>query len=270
MCSASCLRSCGRFAVELFVAEIVRHDCGEVRVAMGDVSNCKAAAWIIAAALCSDITLVAAQPEASLRHQTASQLSDELYSGWRASRILESRVFSKGGKGLGSVRNIVVADSGHIVSLISEQAGIGVRQEFVFQVPWDKVVKPLYGGILLADLSDNRSEEFALFRSQPKSKDSPGTFLITDVIGDYVRLQTGLGYGYVSDVVFGQEGRMLAVLVTRQAAAGGGIFAFPYPGQTGKWQAGMSYYGLPYIAEQQANAAGLRVDNKRFEDDVPR
>lgn len=61
------------------------------------------------------------------------------------------------------------------------------------------------------------------------------------VVGDYVRLQTGRGYGYVSDVVFGSDGVMSFIIVTRSEDVGGGKFAFPYPGQTGRWDARLSY-----------------------------
>lgn len=85
------------------------------------------------------------------------------------------------------------------------------------------------------------------------------------MIGDYTRLQAGQGYGYVSDLVFSQDGKLLDVLVSRGASAGGGTYAFSYPDDTGKWSPGMSYYGLPYVTGDQATRAGVRVDLSRFD-----
>jgi hypothetical protein len=87
---------------------------------------------------------------------------------------------------------------------------------------------------------------------------------VTELLGDYARLKTGQGYGHVEDVVFSQQGRMLAVLIARDAAAGSGTYAFKYPGQTGRWDAKMSYYGLPYVTPDQANERGYAVDMRKF------
>lgn len=201
--------------------------------------------------------------EAAASHP-ATALAESLYQGWRASRLLDSFILSRDGKRLGQVRNLVVADNGQIEALLAEEAGLGTRPEFVFRLPWSRVVKPVQPGAIIADLSDNRRRDFGLFSST--SDERPPNFLISKVLGDYVRLQTGLGYGYVSDVVFDKHGKMHAILVAREAFAGGGTFAFPYPGQTGRWNAGMSYYGLPYVTLDQANEAGLRVDRTKFED----
>ena len=86
------------------------------------------------------------------------------------------------------------------------------------------------------------------------------------LIGDYARLQTGQGYGYVTDLVFSPAGKMMAVLVARDRQAGGGTIAFPYPDKMENWSPAMSYYGLPYITAEQANQAGMAVNMRSFPD----
>ena len=189
-------------------------------------------------------------------------VAETLYNGICASSILESRVFSKKGGYLGQVRNIVLADDGSVKALIAEQAGIGTTLEFVFRIPWDSVVQPARPGALIADLSDARSDQFGLFAQEPKEGVE---FLISEVIGDYARLQTGLGYGYVKDVVLAPPGQMVAVLIARDARTGIGTVAFPYPGRTGRWSPEMSYYGLPFVTLEQADAAATKVNPKHFE-----
>lgn len=190
-------------------------------------------------------------------------LAETLYSGIRATSLLDSRVFSKKGEHLGQVRNVVLADDGSVKAVIAEQAGIGIAREFVFRVPWDAIVQPFRPGALIADLSDVRSHAFGLFAHEPGKKGEE--FLVTEVIGDYARLQTGLGYGYVKDIVLAPPGRMIAVLVARDTPMGEGTVAFPYPGRTGRWSPDMSYYGLPFVTIEQANEAALEVNPKQFE-----
>lgn len=210
---------------------------------------------------------IAAMPVSAMAQQSKPEsekpLAQFLYKGIRTSDLLGSPVFSKKGEHLGRVRNVVLADDGSVKAIISEQAGIGITPEFVFRLPWDKVVQPVRPGVLVADLSDARSHQFGLF-AQDTEKKQPD-FLVTEVLGDYARLQPGLGYGYVRDVVIAPEGRMIAVLVARDATMGGGTVAFPYPGRTGRWSPEMSYYGLPFVTVEQANNAALKVDAKQFE-----
>ncbi|ANW00924.1 PRC-barrel domain-containing protein [Bradyrhizobium icense] len=227
------------------------------------------ACWMLAAVVALGLCSGAG---ADTDQKTEQQLPSEqtLYAGWRSSQILGSHIFSKKGEYLGRVRNIVVADNGQVRALIAEEAGIGITPEFVFRLPWEDVVKPVRGGALIADLTDVRSRQYGLFPlplGEPdENKPHVEDFLVTKVLGDYARLQTGAGYGLVKDVVFSQHGRMLAVLIARDAAQGGGTLAFPYPGRTGRWSPSASYYGLPFVTAEQADRAGLQVDSKRFED----
>ena len=233
--------------------------------------TCKGLLFIVAFALGVSFSAPAVADKIGTSERNSS-LEQTLYSGWRSSQILGSHVFSKGGEYLGAVRNIVVADDGQIKALIAEEAGIGVTPEFIFRLPWNDVVKPLRRGIVIADLTDARSSQYGLFPvplGEPDEKRSQGEdFLVSKVLGDYARLQTGAGYGLVKDAVFSQQGRLLAVLVARDAARGGGTLAFPYPGRTGPWAPSAGYYGLPYVTGEQADGAGLRVDPKKFGDSI--
>lgn len=195
-----------------------------------------------------------------------SQFANTVYDGYRASRLLGSAVFSLKGEYLGAVRNVTMAEDGQIVYLLVEGLRTKNEPEFISRIPFERVLRPLHQGAIVADFSDLRSREYGLFTEPGTAQAEPHEFLISKVIGDYARLQAGQGYGYVSDLVFDRGGKLAAVVISREAAAGGGTYAFPYPGQTGRWSPKLSYYGLPYVTADQANKAGLRLDLKEFQD----
>ena len=207
----------------------------------------------------------AATPTAA-EQPARSQFANTVYDGYRASRLLGSAVFSLKGEYLGAVRNVTMADDGQIVYLLVEGFRTKNEPEFISRIPFDRVLRPLHQGAIVADFSDLRSREYGLFTEPGDAQAEPHEFSISKVIGDYARLQAGQGYGYVSDLVFDRGGKLAAVVISRGAAAGGGTYAFPYPGQTGRWSPKLSYYGLPYVTADQANKAGLRLDMKEFQD----
>lgn len=207
-----------------------------------------------------------ADPRVPPAQPTQSQeFASTVYDGYRASRLLGSAVFSLKGEYLGVVRNVIVAEDGKIVSLLVEGLRTKEEPEFMSRIPFERVLRPLHEGAIVADFSDLRSREYGLFFDPDQGRDKSHEFSISKVIGDYARLQAGQGYGYVSDLVFDRTGKLAAVVISREASVGGGTYAFPYPGQLGRWSPKLSYYGLPYVTAEQASRAGLRLDMKEFQ-----
>ena len=206
-----------------------------------------------------------ATPVATEQSAHSPQFSRTVYDGYRASRLLGSAVFSLKGEYLGAVRNMILADDGQIVSLLVEGFRTKDEPEFISRIPFKRVLRPLHEGALVADFADLRSREYGLFVDPGQAQAEPHEFSISKIIGDYARLQAGQGYGYVSDLVFDNSGKLAAVVISREASAGGGTYAFPYPGETGRWSPKLSYYGLPYVTADQASKAGLRLDMKEFQ-----
>jgi hypothetical protein len=136
--------------------------------------------------------------------------------------------------------------------------------EAVYRIPWSNVNLTQGKQGIRVDLSSGERPQYALFPGTEGVPQLPREFRITEIIGDYVRLQTGYGYGSISDAVFTEDGRVAAVLVTRDASSGGGTIAFPFSGYSGQWDPGLSYFGLPFATPSQAAEVGLRVDPKRF------
>jgi hypothetical protein len=199
-----------------------------------------------------------------LRPQVVPLTAQMLYQGWRAADVLGEGLVSRANETVGTVRNILLRKDGGIEALIVERAGSAGFPEFVYRVPWSKIARDKLPGSVTADVGNGREPQYGLFSDKAGAAVLPNEFAVTEVIGDYARLQAGQAYGYVNDVVFAADGRMLAVLVTRDAAAGGGTYAFGFPGTTGRWSPAEGYYGLPYVTAEQANAAAVRVDPARF------
>jgi sporulation protein YlmC with PRC-barrel domain len=208
-----------------------------------------------------------AQLPTTPRQQVVPLSANDLYRGWLASRVLGKGVISKTGLGLGTLRNIMIGDDGWIQALIIDDDSTG-GAEFVFRVPWRNVHSSLLPDRVVVDVSSRRQSEFDIFPDDEKKAEMSQEFAVSAVINDYARLQTGRGYGYVRDVVFTPEGRMRAVLVTRSARLGGGTVAFGFPASPAeRWDPGTSYYGLPYVTTEQADAAAVSADLKHFKTD---
>jgi sporulation protein YlmC with PRC-barrel domain len=234
------------------------------------LSSCGGAALLIfsASAHAQDVTGATGQSaggrQPDLTGQVSALSSDALYQGWRARQLIGQSVKAKDGRTVGSVSDIIVDADGRAAALVIEGGGAAQVPDALYRIPWSNVdLTPGQDGVT-ADLSSGRQPQHALFPGTPGVPILPREFRVREIVGDYARLKTGYGYGIVTDAVFASDGRVIAVLVSRDAAAGGGTAAFPFQGASGPWDASMSYFGLPYITEDQAGEAGLRIEAGRF------
>jgi sporulation protein YlmC with PRC-barrel domain len=184
--------------------------------------------------------------------------SEALYRGWRASRLLASRVAASAGRDLGTVRNLLIGKDSQLEALVVEGRNAIDRRATVFRIPWEKVSKSGLPSEIIADVTNGARPEHRRIRG------TPALFSADDIIGDYARLRNGRTYGHVFDVVFTQRGRMFAIVVIREPAAGGGIYALGLPGLAERWDPSRSHYDLPYLTVDQANEAAIPVDLHRF------
>lgn len=197
--------------------------------------------------------------------QMARLAPDELYQGWRARQLIGQQVSRKGGETIGIVRDLIIDGDGRLAALMMEGGGTLGIPDAVYRIPWSEVdLTPGRDGVA-ADLADGGGKpQYGLFPGSEGVPTLPREFRLTEILGDYARLQTGHGYGYVTDAVFEKDGRLIAVLVSRDKASGGGTYAFAFPGDPGRWDPGASYYGLPFVTPSQAETAGLRIAPDQF------
>lgn len=194
-----------------------------------------------------------------------SQLApDALYEGWRWQQLIGQQALRRSGGEVGIVRDLIIDTDGRLAAALIAGRGTVSAPDALYRIPWNEIDLTPGQKHIVATISADEKARYALFPGMEGVQTLPREFRLTEVLGDYARLQTGYGYGYVTDVVFSRDGRLIAVLISRDAASGGGTFAFPFPGTVGRWDPGASYYGLPFITDSQAQAAGLRIDPKRF------
>ncbi|WP_291862308.1 PRC-barrel domain-containing protein [Bradyrhizobium sp.] len=209
----------------------------------------------------------AQQPSTQTLPQVVPLTAQGVHQGWRASDVLGDGVLSGANDELGTVKNILIGRDGRIEALIVESVRRPDVPEFVFRIPWNRVVGITDPDHIVADIPLGQRQQFGLDPDRRDGAVSSDQFPVTEIIGDYARLQAGQAYGYVSDVVFTKDGRMLAVLVTRDGVSSGGTYAFGFPREPAdRWSATASYYGLPYVTQEHANAAAVRIDATRFGD----
>jgi hypothetical protein len=73
------------------------------------------------------------------------------------------------------------------------------------------------------------------------------------LIGDHVRLKSGLNLGYIEDVIFSRDGTVRAVVVSPDVAYGGdGRYAFPLQPLSDAWDPSAAFLDLPLDRGQVA------------------
>jgi sporulation protein YlmC with PRC-barrel domain len=220
------------------------------------------AAVTLAAPAFSQGTNPAVRP--ALEGQLSHLAPDALYQGWRSQQLVNQQVLRRTGEAIGTIRDLIVDANGRLAAVLVAGGGALNIPDGLYRIPWGEVdLTPNQEGIVTS-LTDSKRPQYALFPGTEGAPTLPREFRLTEVLGDYARLQTGYGFGYVTDAVFDKGGRLIAILISRDAASGGGTFAFAFPGTTGRWDPGASYYGLPFVTDSQAQSAGLRIDPKQF------
>lgn len=179
--------------------------------------------------------------------------------GIRAEYLITEEVFGRHGEEIGNVENAIISAKGRIVALILEVGGFWEISDTQIVIHWEQV-KLIPDGFKVP-VSVENYDDYLLFGEDsvvsasvknPQQVDkiaaaASKTWKLTALLGDYAVLQGGIGYGYVDDVIFSKDGRIMALIVQSSIAAFGfGAYAFPYYGYKYGWQPYDNIYVLPY------------------------
>jgi sporulation protein YlmC with PRC-barrel domain len=193
--------------------------------------------------------------------------AEDLYLGVRASRIMSQEVFGGDGNELGDVQDIFVGRDGRVSAIVVEAGGFLDIGDAAFRMPWNEVnLTPGAAGIQVK-MTEETASSYGLFDGPETLLTGTREYRLSELIGDYARLSNGAGFGRVSDVVIGPDGRISGVLVTRDIGWGGGAYGYPYYGYGYGFDPGNDYYGLPH-ATTDAAALAPRIDYGLFDDGI--
>lgn len=193
--------------------------------------------------------------------------AEQLQRGMSARRLLDQDVYGAAGDELGEVQDIFIGTDGRVTAIVVEGGGFLDIGDAAFRIPWNEVdLTPGVEGIRV-QLTEENAERRDLFDGPETVMTGPREYRVSELIGDYVRLRSGEGFGRVSDVVIGEDGRVTGVVGMRGAGLGGGLFGYPYYGYSYGFDPGLSYYALPFATVEEASQAP-RIDRERLDQGV--
>ena len=205
---------------------------------------------------------------------------DTIYSkGWSVKNLMdEAEVYGPGGDdSIGNVKNVLVSDKGRILGIIAEVGGfLDIGDTHVF-IPWNQVKFSEQLDKITIPVTEENVENYA-YKDPYLGKAEAGTRQVvesgvatgpriwkaSELLGDYAHLNGYIGYGWISDLIFTNEGDLHAVVVNADPTYGGGNYAFPYYGYGYAWHPGAPYYNLRYNKEDVTNLA--KFDHDKMKD----
>lgn len=175
--------------------------------------------------------------------------TENLYKGWSAEELLDEEVYGETGEVIGEVEDFIVGPDGNILTVVIEGGGFLDIGDSHVAVPWDQVRRVGTASITVP-LTDDNLDQYGLFAGVDDVTTQPQNWRLRNLIGDYLTLEGGGGYGYVQDVIFSQDGKIEAVVAEPAYGYGYGRapLAFPYYGAG--YDPYQAYYATPYTQAQ--------------------
>ena len=202
---------------------------------------------------------------------TFGEAYDEIRQGWTAEWMMDQPVYGAQGEDVGEVDQIFINRDGEVSAIVVEAGGFWDIGDTHLRIPWDRVELGAGGRIVVA-VDEDDVPNFDLFNFDDEEGPGPRSFRASELIGDYVRLEDDQSYGYVSDVVFNDQGEVQAVIINPSYTYGArygrpyGYYAYPYYGYgTGYGFApGREYYNMPYTGDEIAELEPFDYQGMEF------
>jgi len=206
-------------------------------------------------------------------------------SGISGEALLDADVYGSDGvemtEEIGEVETVLVGPDGRIRAVIVEVGGFLDIGDTHVAVPWDQV-DFVAGDAVSVPLDEERMENYGglydaettLFTLQSALEapvpgfDDVATgariWRLEELIDDYAVLGSGAGWGFVDDVVIGEDGAILSVVVEPDVSYGvGGPYAYPFMGYEVGWHPGYDYFQIPGDAPRGDDLAVFEADRLR-------
>ncbi|WP_207308917.1 PRC-barrel domain-containing protein [Marinobacter salicampi] len=182
--------------------------------------------------------------------------------GIQAESLMDAEVFGPGGEEIGSVENVILSSDNRIVAIIAQVGGLWDIGDTHVSVPWDEI--KLSGDGVMIPVTEDNADDYGLFENDYVTKENLQqitqvdddvatgfrTWKLTDLLDDYATLDGAIGYGYVDNVIFSEDGEIKAVVIESTNNYGGGTYAYPFYGSDFGWNPGYDAYELPYSEDE--------------------
>ncbi len=174
---------------------------------------------------------------------------------WSADQMRDATVYGQDSNEIGYVKNIIVGSDRTVERVVIETDNwldIGDR---VISVPWDNIdLTPQTDGVS-ASIDESDMNDFSLFGDDETANVDGDAYRASALLDSYVNLDGGVGYGYVTDLIFDQDGMLSSVLVSPDASFGdsdyaGGYYAYPYYDDSTYYDPIEGVYTLPYTQDE--------------------
>lgn len=183
--------------------------------------------------------------------------------GFSAETVMGMDVVGKKGEKIGSVENLLINQNGKIVAVIAQVGGVWDIGDTHVAVPWAEVT--VKNSNLHAPITEKNASEYSLFKQEYFTKQEvgeirtvqddlntgPKIWKATDLMDDYVLLESGEGYGYIDNLTFNKNGELQSVVVNASNPDYDyGYYAYPWYGYgygyNYGWNSALGQYVLPY------------------------
>jgi hypothetical protein len=226
-----------------------------------------AAALAAPAALAQDAA-PAPSPEPAREEVRAAPLGsgpvdvERLYSGWLARNVIGKPLVGADGQRIGQVDDLIFTPAGAINAVVVE--GDGLERDYA-TVPWGGILREdgAAGGLVAPMPAGEVVFEGRPLEGTPEHR-GPSAFLASELLDDVVTGSDAVDFGPIVDLAVSEDGNLVAALVERNAALGGGLYAFPFAGVEQGLHSGVERIEIP-ISTAEAAAQVETVDARRFD-----
>jgi sporulation protein YlmC with PRC-barrel domain len=177
----------------------------------------------------------------------------ELKNGYSAEELRDARLHGKDGKKIGEVEDVIIEDGKleRLVVTVNEGLfGTGGRR---LAVDWEDVQVGERDGYeienITVDVAERDVERSDLFTGTKDAiRGGKNEWRATELIGDDVDFEDSMDDGYVSDIMFSQNGELRAVAAT--ADLDGSVLNFYAPYSSDGWEPGDDFFVVPHTQQE--------------------
>lgn len=212
-------------------------------------------------ALAAALAIGALSPQAAQAQQSESSGAGEvkvmgdpgqMKGAWRAEQLMDADVYGPDGDEVGEVENIYVGPDGQIrrVLIETEDGFLGLGEQFL-AVKWADLTYSAQDNRVETSVDEDNLQKYSILDDEPEA--TGRAFRATELIGDYVRLSNAQYYGYITDLVFSEDGKLQGLVTTADVSYGTlPRRLIPFAAAEGAFEPGTDFYPAPYTSEEIA------------------